>query len=448
MVLGFGSKKSKTSGPSNGDSSVSSQLPINPYASVPQTGYPPSGFGQQMGGAPAGKPLKYSAGDSSSSQTQFEKRLPSNPNMNDNNAYQSNNFPPYQQSNNQQSNNLPPYSNAQDPPPYSRSGRGGNNNKYSGNPYPSEQNVPPPSQSSAWGYPNDKPPGYQPSDPYSRYNNQSNQTQQASSKSYGSRSGFNQTSSYTENRGYGGQNNYDDDNNNGRDDLMSGAAKRYEQKIKDAPPQASRRAATDDDDDFYANGYGQSQREAYEPAEDEDPEEAALKSTKRDIRAVKDSSINVLDQAIATARQANERGQDSIRMLAEQQDRLFEVEQGTNAVYVNGGDSSRKTIDSIKRLNRSIFIPSGYDKLKRGKNGTDAQATAEELRRANVASDMTKLNTIQGQTQREKQIDDMIRKQQQGRDQTSQGKKPGGGLYNFEEDSEDEEQEKQIDGTF
>ncbi|KAJ9615673.1 Protein transport protein S9 plasma membrane t-SNARE [Cladophialophora chaetospira] len=250
-----------------------------------------------------------------------------------------------------------------------------------------------------------------------------------------------QTSGTSRQGGYGGlgsSNLYDNDSN--RDELFGGARERLQQKPQTQP------GAPPDYESSTTNNYGAADTSfgAYGDRQltAEEEEEEDINATKQDIKFMKQQDVASTRNALRIAAQAEESGRNTLARLGAQGERMHNTDRnldlGNN--HINIAEDKTK---ELKTLNRSMFavhvnnpFTASDRRAKRDEQIMDRHHAEREIREATRES---AFKSTQRMNQHFKGVED-----------GSAGPKTKTSLaerakYQFEDDSEDEGMENEID---
>lgn len=178
--------------------------------------------------------------------------------------------------------------------------------------------------------------------------------------------------------------------------------------------------------------------------EQENSEEEEVEAIKQDIRFVKQESIALTRNTLRMAQEADASGTNTLGMLGSQSERLFNAEQNLLLADTQTKIADDKVAE-LRRLNRSIFIPASGNpfnkksRLREQESKLKAQKEQEKyLRETNRQGVYASEQRVkQGLSNNSTQSDTFNKYQGEKHLQQAQ-------RYQFENDSEDDEMEKEL----
>lgn len=173
-------------------------------------------------------------------------------------------------------------------------------------------------------------------------------------------------------------------------------------------------------------------------------EEEEVEAIKQDIRFVKQESVALTRNTLRMAQEADASGTNTLGMLGSQSERLFNAEQNLLLADTQTKIADDKVAE-LKRLNRSIFIPASGNpfnkksRLREQESKLKAQKEQEKyLRETNRQGVYASEQRVkQGISNNSTQSDTFNKYQSEKHLQQAQ-------RYQFENDSEDDEMEKEL----
>lgn len=173
-------------------------------------------------------------------------------------------------------------------------------------------------------------------------------------------------------------------------------------------------------------------------------EEEEVEAIKQDIRFVKQESVALTRNTLRMAQEADASGTNTLGMLGSQSERLFNAEQNLLLADTQTKIADDKVAE-LKRLNRSIFIPASGNpfnkksRLREQESKLKAQKEQEKyLRETNRQGVYASEQRVkQGISNNSTQSDTFNKYQGEKHLQQAQ-------RYQFENDSEDDEMEKEL----
>lgn len=173
-------------------------------------------------------------------------------------------------------------------------------------------------------------------------------------------------------------------------------------------------------------------------------EDEEVEAIKQDIRFVKQESLALTRNTLRMAQEADASGTNTLGMLGSQSERLYNAEQNINLADTQSKIAEEK-VKQIERLNRSIFIPaSGNPFNKKSRLRLQEQKMKNNKAQEKYMRDSNRKNMYESE-QRIKQgitnsstSSDVYQKYQGEKDLASAKR------YQFENDSEDDEIEKEL----
>lgn len=173
-------------------------------------------------------------------------------------------------------------------------------------------------------------------------------------------------------------------------------------------------------------------------------EDEEVEAIKQDIRFVKQESLALTRNTLRMAQEADASGTNTLGMLGSQSERLYNAEQNINLADTQSKIAEEK-VKQIERLNRSIFIPaSGNPFNKKSRLRSQEQKIKTAKAQEKYLRDTNRKNMYESE-QRIKQgitnnstSSELYQKYQGEKDLASARR------YQFENDSEDDEIEKEL----
>ncbi|KAK2749237.1 Meiosis-specific subunit of the t-SNARE complex [Myotisia sp. PD_48] len=254
--------------------------------------------------------------------------------------------------------------------------------------------------------------------------------------------------------GYGGLGRVDPNDPNAadsnRDALFGGARSRLQerQQTSSAPP--SYRTAASEAGDPTEPGYGNTTG-SYKPYVDrqltaEEEEEEDIQAAKQDIRLMKQKDVASTRNALRAAEEAEQAGRDALERLGTQGERIHNTEKNLD-LSSNQNRVAQEKAAELKRLNKSMFamrVANPFTSAERQRRRDEAIIDRHQDER--LQREETRLAAYRTEQRRE-----------QASKEIAKGGNPVGGRpqvnlaerskYQFEQDSEDDEMENEIDAN-
>ncbi|EGV66609.1 hypothetical protein CANTEDRAFT_117698 [Yamadazyma tenuis ATCC 10573] len=173
-------------------------------------------------------------------------------------------------------------------------------------------------------------------------------------------------------------------------------------------------------------------------------EDEEVEGIKQDIRFIKQESTASTRNTLRMAQEADASGTNTLGVLGSQSERLYNAEQNLNLADTQTKIGEEK-IKQVQRLNRSIFIPaSGNPFNKKSRLRSQEQRLKTEKEHEKYMRDSNRKNMYES----EQRIKQGITQNASGSElhQKYRGEKnlASAQRYQFENDSEDDEMEKEI----
>ncbi|KAG2734120.1 hypothetical protein G9P44_002126 [Scheffersomyces stipitis] len=167
-----------------------------------------------------------------------------------------------------------------------------------------------------------------------------------------------------------------------------------------------------------------------------DSEEKEIRSTREEIKFVRKESLFSTKMTLNMAKQADDSATNTMKILDSQSEKLYNTEQNLMLADVQNKIANEKAKE-LHRLNRSIFIPAyGFNQKK---SLAEQEQRIKSFNEQGKPSQEENPNNIKGNSDRLKNDISRSLSFEHGR------RKPLSPRYQFENESEDDEMEQQIE---
>ena len=253
--------------------------------------------------------------------------------------------------------------------------------------------------------------------------------------------------------GFGGRDPHANQDDPNRNALFSGASERAAQnKLNEsAPPPPYDSGSTAGDYRGEGSGYGSSGNYNPGPKYDdrqltaEEEEEESINATKQEIRAVKQKDVSATRNALRMAQQAEEVGRDTLGRLGVQAEYIHNTERNLDLAN-NQNKMAEDKARELKTLNRSMFaVHVANPFTAKSRDASRDAAVRERHEDERAQREATRREQFLANQRMEKNFNDLSSGQQN--QEQRQKNLAERSKYQFEEDSEDEEMENEIDSN-
>ncbi|CAK9440242.1 uncharacterized protein LODBEIA_P43420 [Lodderomyces beijingensis] len=173
-------------------------------------------------------------------------------------------------------------------------------------------------------------------------------------------------------------------------------------------------------------------------------EDEEVDAIKQDIRFVKQESVQSTRNTLRMAQEADASGTNTLGMLGSQSERLFNAEQNLLLADTQTQIADEK-VKELKRLNRSIFVPAQGNPFNKKSR---LRQQEETIKNRKLQEKLMRENNRQGMYESEQRLKQGITNNATNNDvhQKYQNEKylSQASRYQFENDSEDDEMEKEL----